>query len=145
MSRFTLEKRRDGGEKWSGVRRWAEWTVCDVMGGVLPMATSILLTPDISGIPTRPASIVLRRTFHSFSSGKGKEKNWEQGGRGEQKKEEGGVWWDDLTFCSRTRCWEEWNRAISEELRILLYLWNLRSAVLELICIYSNNDIHLLL
>lgn len=55
-------------------------------GGVMPMATSLLLTPDISGIPTRPASIVLRGTFHSFSSGKGKEKNWEQGGRGEQKK-----------------------------------------------------------
>lgn len=65
--------------------------VCDVMGGVLPIATSLLLTPDISVIPTRPASIVLRGTFHSFSPGKGKEKNREQGGREKQKKKRVGV------------------------------------------------------
>lgn len=69
-----------------------ECTVCDVTGGrVFPIDTSLLLTPDISVIPTRPASIVLRETFHSFSSGRGKGKNREQGGREEQKKKRVGV------------------------------------------------------
>lgn len=52
------------------------------------------------------------------------------GREGRAEKEEGGVWWDVLTFCSRTRCWEELNRAVSEELRMLLYLWNSRPAVI---------------
>lgn len=77
---FTLETCNGHQKGRHGVGR----LVCDVTGGVLPMATGLLLTPDISGIPTRPASIVLQGTFHSSSSGKGKEKNGNREGNAEK-------------------------------------------------------------
>ncbi|KAF5905391.1 Uncharacterized protein DAT39_004847, partial [Clarias magur] len=45
--------------------------------GALLVATSLVLTPDISGIPQRAASIVLQGSLHSSSpeKGEGKERN----------------------------------------------------------------------
>ncbi len=56
----------------------------------MPMATSLLLTPDISGIPTRPASIVLRGPSIHSAQEKGRKR---AGNRreGRAEKEEGGV------------------------------------------------------
>lgn len=70
--------------------------------GCVPMATSLLLTSDISCIPTRPASIVLWGTFIHPAQERGMKRT----GTGREAQKLG---LDVLGFCSGTRCWiKEW-------------------------------------